>query len=294
MIRATLRYTFSRYTLAGLLAIGAALSGCSDEPADEPPVEQTADASVAPDDMDVVPDTGVIDQGVSADQGPESPACDEGSMMCSGACVDVQSSGKHCGRCDNVCGGSLPCYEGACTCFVPSQTWCGPNTCVTLQDDARHCGFCDDACDAGQYCSQGMCATAYLDEVLRLTNEVRSTTQDCGGDIMPPVGPLSADLILAVAAQRHAEDMSDRQFFEHDNPDGVSPHQRMRAAGYNGSATGENIAKGQGSPAAVVEAWRKSPGHCRNMMSAGYTELGVGYHRAGKGGPYWVQNFGRP
>ena len=44
----------------------------------------------------------------------------------------------------------------------------------------------------------------------------------------------------------------------------------------------------------VVKAWLKSPGHCRNIMKANYTELGVGYATGGYYGTYWTQDFGTP
>ena len=36
---------------------------------------------------------------------------------------------------------------------------------------------------------------------------------------------------------------------------------------------------GQTSPALVVDGWMNSPGHCTNIMNAGFTELGVGYYQ---------------
>lgn len=50
---------------------------------------------------------------------------------------------------------------------------------------------------------------------------------------------------------------------------------------------GENIAKGQKSPRAVVRAWMHSKGHRANILSPRYTDLGVGFHRG-----RWVQTFG--
>jgi len=50
---------------------------------------------------------------------------------------------------------------------------------------------------------------------------------------------------------------------------------------------GENIAKGQKTPRAVVRAWMHSKGHRANILSPRYTDLGVGFHRG-----RWVQTFG--
>ena len=50
---------------------------------------------------------------------------------------------------------------------------------------------------------------------------------------------------------------------------------------------GENIAKGQKSPRAVVRAWMRSKGHRKNMMSGKFDYMGVGYCKG-----RWVQTLG--
>ena len=50
---------------------------------------------------------------------------------------------------------------------------------------------------------------------------------------------------------------------------------------------GENIARGQRSPRAVVRAWMRSKGHRKNMMSGKFDFMGVGYCRG-----RWVQTLG--
>jgi uncharacterized protein YkwD len=88
--------------------------------------------------------------------------------------------------------------------------------------------------------------------------------------------------------------MAERDYFDHVTPEGLDPFDRMREAGYQGCAMGENIAGGQQSPREVVEGWLDSPGHCANMLEAHYEELGVGYFRDAQSGleHLWVQNFG--
>lgn len=113
--------------------------------------------------------------------------------------------------------------------------------------------------------------------------------------------PLTDDPTLQDAAQSHAQDMGDRDFYAHQNPDGTEPDQRIRRAGFAGSATGENIHWGVGvnaSPARIVDDWMDSPGHRANILRASFTRVGtgVGYdapdRRAqGQAGVY-VQNFG--
>ncbi|MFJ1758174.1 sigma-70 family RNA polymerase sigma factor [Kitasatospora sp. NPDC088134] len=106
-------------------------------------------------------------------------------------------------------------------------------------------------------------------------------------------GPVRANGQLATAAQRHSDDMAARNFFDHTNPDGAGPQQRIDAAGYRWSGWGENIARGQKDPAAVMDSWMNSPGHRANILNCKFTELGVGIH-LGAGGPWWTQDFGTP
>ncbi|MFI1980350.1 CAP domain-containing protein [Streptomyces wedmorensis] len=102
--------------------------------------------------------------------------------------------------------------------------------------------------------------------------------------------PLRIDERLRQSSRAHSEDMAARDFFSHEDPAGVSPADRMSAAGYPAPAA-ENIARGQPGPAAAMRAWMNSPGHRRNILRVGVTTIGVGVH-FGPGGPWWTQNFG--
>ena len=51
-------------------------------------------------------------------------------------------------------------------------------------------------------------------------------------------------------------------------------------------AYGENIATGYTSEREVVDAWIKSPGHCKNIMNKAYKEMGVA-----RVGNYWTQEM---
>jgi uncharacterized protein YkwD len=64
---------------------------------------------------------------------------------------------------------------------------------------------------------------------------------------------------------------------------------RINAAGYTWFMLGENIAMGHTSEQQVMEGWINSPGHCKNIMNAGFTEVGFGRDKN-----YWTQNFGKP
>lgn len=123
--------------------------------------------------------------------------------------------------------------------------------------------------------------TRVEDEVVILVNEARAKTG---------VGPLAIDGRLREAARAHSADMARRGFVAHNNPDGKSPAERMRAAGYE-QAGAENVARGQPRPTEVMRAWMNSPGHRANIVNPEFKSIGVGIHMA-DGGPWWTQNFG--
>jgi len=139
----------------------------------------------------------------------------------------------------------------------------------------------------------------FEEEVLLLVNEFRSQPADCGelGEF-EPAAPLAMNPVLRCSARLHSVDMFERDYFDHDTPDGVDPFQRMAEAGFEGSRAGENIALGQRTPEEVMQAWMDSDGHCENIMRPEYTLIGIGYApgaaaRQGKSN-FWTQNFGTP
>ncbi|CAM5267850.1 hypothetical protein GCM10010329_02390 [Streptomyces spiroverticillatus] len=115
-------------------------------------------------------------------------------------------------------------------------------------------------------------------EVVRLLNEERAKA-GCSA--------LTTNSLLRTAAQRHSADMVARGFFDHTNPDGDGPGERVTAAGYKWSTYGENIAAGQQTPAAVMEAWMNSSGHRANILNCSFKEVGIGLANN-----HWTQVFG--
>ncbi|MET9930937.1 MULTISPECIES: sigma-70 family RNA polymerase sigma factor [unclassified Streptomyces] len=124
--------------------------------------------------------------------------------------------------------------------------------------------------------------TSVEEQVIALVNAERAK-EGCGA--------VTGNSLLARAAQGHSDDMAARDFFDHTNPDGAGPGERVTATGYGWSTYGENIAMGQQTAEQVMEAWMNSPGHRANILNCSFRELGVGLH-TGDGGPYWTQVFG--
>lgn len=131
-------------------------------------------------------------------------------------------------------------------------------------------------------------------DVLRLTNVFRASGGICGGQRMPAVGPLQWDDRLARSALNHAQDMANQGYFDHISPQGSRPEQRIAAAGWTIYPIGENIAAGQSTADEVIQSWKDSPGHCRNMLDGKYHHIGIAYFYAANSQykHYWVQNFG--
>ncbi|MBQ8858553.1 MAG: SafA/ExsA family spore coat assembly protein [Clostridia bacterium] len=120
---------------------------------------------------------------------------------------------------------------------------------------------------------------SYEQEVVRLVNEQRAKNG---------LKPLSHDWQLSRVARYKSQDMKDNRYFSHTSPVYGSPFQMIKNFGITYRSAGENIAKGQATPQAVVNAWMNSSGHRANILNASYTHIGVGYVADGR---YWTQMF---
>lgn len=120
---------------------------------------------------------------------------------------------------------------------------------------------------------------SYEKEVVRLVNEIR--TQNGLRELM-------YNWELSRVARYKSQDMRDNRYFSHTSPVYGTPFQMMKNFGITYRSAGENIARGQTSPKAVVNAWMNSSGHRANILNASFTEIGVGYVADGN---YWTQMF---
>ena len=102
---------------------------------------------------------------------------------------------------------------------------------------------------------------------------------------------------VAAVAQKHSEDMVRRNFFDHKSPEGVTPFQRLNAAGLHFTRAAENMAYGQETAHAVLSSWLNSPGHRRNIEDCAMREHGIGFARGTRALAYgtmataWTHNF---
>lgn len=87
--------------------------------------------------------------------------------------------------------------------------------------------------------------------------------------------PFQWDPALAAVARAHSIDMDRRDFFDHDNPDGLNPFQRMKLGGINYKKAAENIV-GTQTPELMIKSWMNSEGHRKNILNPSYNKTGVG------------------
>ena len=116
-------------------------------------------------------------------------------------------------------------------------------------------------------------------QVIDLTNNERKKNG---------LAPLKADTSLSKVAQTKSNDMETKHYFSHTSPTYGSPFDMMRDFGVTYKSAGENIAMGQTTAQQVVTAWMNSEGHRKNILSASYTNIGVGFTSKGN---YWSQMF---
>ncbi len=120
------------------------------------------------------------------------------------------------------------------------------------------------------------------DEVIEFTNKEREKKG---------LPALKKNDELMLAARKHALSMASHDDLSHNL--GGDPGKRIKAAGYNWKACGENIAWNYSNAETVVSGWMNSSGHRRNILSTNFTEIGVGVALNEKGEPYYCQCFGR-
>ena len=143
---------------------------------------------------------------------------------------------------------------------------------------------------------EGPVAQSIAAEATHLTNQARASRQQCGDRSFDAVSSLSWNQQLAEAALAHSRDMAANNYFDHTNLEDESPGVRITRTGYSAMTWGENIAAGYGSVSRVIEGWIDSPGHCANIMNAGFTEFAVAYAENPNStyGTYWTMVLAAP
>ena len=149
----------------------------------------------------------------------------------------------------------------------------------------------------------------YLDAI----NNARAVQQDCGTEGMKPAVPVLAwNDKLYIAASEHSNDMAKSDTFSHTGSGtqsdwtsqqkglgrGSTATERIENSRYDWQSNGENIAAGTNldTAADVIQMWLDSDGHCANLMSPDFQDIGMAMVEDANSRfiHYWTQNFGTP
>jgi uncharacterized protein YkwD len=144
----------------------------------------------------------------------------------------------------------------------------------------------------------GTCNLAdFATSVLARLNQYRAAGAYCGSGGNYAAAPaLAWNLPLTQAADAHSRDMVANNFFSHTGANGSNAGERISAAGYNWNSYGENIAAGQSSINQVVDGWMASAGHCANIMTAAFADIGVACVTGNASttySTYWTMELGK-
>ena len=121
---------------------------------------------------------------------------------------------------------------------------------------------------------------SYAEQVVDLVNQER---------VKAGLKKVTLDKNIEAAALIRAKEIE--VSFSHTRPNGSSFSTVLKENGIGYRGAGENIAWGQTSPEAVMNAWMNSEGHRANILNASFTKIGVGYYQNSAGRKYWVQLF---
>ena len=90
--------------------------------------------------------------------------------------------------------------------------------------------------------------------------------------------------------------MARYRFFDHVDPWGRSPGDRIHLFSSRAWTWGENISAGYRSVRAACRAWMRSPGHRANILDPRFSRVGGGFvwTRQGPYHRYFVMDLGTP
>ena len=93
---------------------------------------------------------------------------------------------------------------------------------------------------------------------------------------------------------RSAQGWTNELVSHHEFTHGTNFAERISATGFHWSQAGENIATGYPTAASVVAGWMASTGHCQNILSPNFREVGTGVSQGATvvSPGTWTQDFG--
>lgn len=112
----------------------------------------------------------------------------------------------------------------------------------------------------------GMPRIGHSSSAVELINELRHAKG---------LPPLVVSPELTQAAQMQAANLARTGLLTHIGPDGSTPLDRVRRAGYKPRLAAENVAGGQTTVVDAVRSWRESESHLRNLLLPDATQMGI-------------------
>lgn len=124
--------------------------------------------------------------------------------------------------------------------------------------------------------------------LIELTNEERLDVS---------LDSLTENELLNIAAQMKADDMAQKSYFSHINPEGKRAWNWLQDVEYKYQYAGENLAVNFSDSEDVTVAWMNSPTHKANIVKATYSEIGTGVAKGmfkGRDSIYVAQVYANP
>lgn len=115
---------------------------------------------------------------------------------------------------------------------------------------------------------KGFASDLTIDNILNAVNKERTLRN---------IGVLNPNSMLTIAGQSKADDMQNRHYFAHVDPDGNYIWDKIIAAGYSPYLQlGENLAIEFYDTESLISAWMNSPTHRANILQEGFRDQGMG------------------
>jgi uncharacterized protein YkwD len=87
--------------------------------------------------------------------------------------------------------------------------------------------------------------------------------------------PLKLQPALTEAARAHSRDLAKWDRISHYGSDGSNPWDRVKRAGYDARLAAENVGTGQVTVDEVINGWKASPGHNKNLLLPEAEHMGI-------------------
>lgn len=103
-------------------------------------------------------------------------------------------------------------------------------------------------------------------EALKLINQYR---------VSKGLGKVSINSYLTKTAKAHSRDLAKHDRISHYGSDGSNPWDRVERSGYKPQLAAENVGTGQLTIKEVMQGWKDSPGHNKNLLLPDAKHMGI-------------------